>query len=132
MQENVCFNKLRVKEFCSKQSSLCTSRNKAYVMALKFAFKCTHLMDERNGIDGTDYWILRFTSVLRVTKVWFSMSGEIFFCVTHRYSVLLCENLLLAVFTEVVSQNFYEVGRMNNYFIICKQRNLLVLSQHLK
>jgi len=55
VQESVCFNKVKVKEFCAKQSLLCTSLNKAYVMALKFSFKCVHLMDKRNGIDGTDY-----------------------------------------------------------------------------
>lgn len=53
-------------------------------MALKFAFKCMRLMDERNGIDGTDHWILSSILVLCVTKVWFCMSGEILFRVTRR------------------------------------------------
>lgn len=56
-------NKTRVKEFCSRQPLLCTPPNKACIMALKFTFKCLHL------VDGRDYCILSSILVLCVTKV---------------------------------------------------------------
>lgn len=48
-------------------------------------------MDERNGIDGTDYWILSSILLLYVTRVWFCLSGEISFYSACKYNVLLCE-----------------------------------------
>lgn len=87
VQESATWNSVRVKDMSSNQLLLCVMLQKAYVPALKFALKCLHLTDERNGIDGKDLGVLSSVLVLWYESTALYVWWNIFCLICRYYSV---------------------------------------------